>query len=253
VQDDSQVAMLWDAVVWAANGSVSVRHVLDGDAPMGAAAVVAPVPEGGIASRTPLRACRTKQALALYVHGVESDTVTIDTGERWSTPASVDAVQGRAEHLTCRGSEVTLTALRALKEAGWVEGSVTQVRCSPGACASRTTELSKVFPDVKETMPTHLAAADVGGKLLLVWHAGAVGGLRMRLAPQEHIEEPTDAVIYDDLTANGETSPSSTLLGWELLARGEYALVVIATTSGVHVLRIDGAGKVTPLKVTWAT
>jgi hypothetical protein len=110
-----------------------------------------------------------------------------------------------------------------------------------------------VFPDVKETMPTHLAAADVGGKLLLVWRAGTVGGLRMRLAPQEHIEEPADAVVYDDLTANGETSPTSTLLGWELLARGDYALVVIATTSGVHVLRIDAAGKVTPLKVTWAT
>jgi hypothetical protein len=252
VQDDAQVAMLWDAVVWAANGSVSVRHVLDGDAPMGAAAVVAQVPEGGISSRTPLRACKTPQALALYVHGLESDTITIDTGERWSTPATVEAVSGRAENFTCRGSEATLTALRALREAGWVEGRVTQVQCSPGTCTSRTTELAKVFPDAKETMPVRLAAADVDGKLLLVWQAGAVGGLRMRLAPQERIEEPADVVIYDDLTQDGAAAATSTLLDWEFFARGSYALVVVATTSGVHVLRIDGSGKVTPLRVAWA-
>jgi hypothetical protein len=251
VEDDAQVAMLWDAVVWAANGSVSVRHVLDGDAPTGATAVVASVPEGGISSRTPLRACRTAQALALFVHGVYTDTVTIDSGERWSTPATYEAVSGRAETITCRGTEATLTTLRAINEAGWVEGNVTQVHCSPGACASRTTELAKVFPDVKETMPVRLAAADVDGKLLLVWQAGAVGGLRMRLAPQDRIEEPADVVLYDDLLQNGAVAPASTLLGWAVFARGTFAVVLLATTSGVHALRIDGTSKVTPLRVEW--
>jgi hypothetical protein len=251
VQDDVQVAMLWDAVVWAANGSVSVRHVLDGAAPMGAAAVVAPVPEGGIASRSPLRACKTQQAMGLYVHGGNGDTVTIDTGERWSTPATFEAVSGRAETLTCRGSEVTFTALRALREAGWVEGSVAQVRCTPGACTTRTTELAKVFPDAKETMPVRLAAAGVDGKLLLVWQAGTVGGLRMRLAPQDHIDEPTDVVLYDDWTQGGAIGQTSSLLGWGLYARGTFALLVLSTTSGVHVLRIDGSAKATPMRVAW--
>jgi hypothetical protein len=251
VENDAQVAMLWDAVVWAANGSVSVRHVLDGDAPTGAAAVVASVPDGGISSRTPLRACRTKQALALFVHGAYTDTVTIDTGERWSTPATYEAVSGRAEAITCRGSDAALTALRAVKEAGWVEGRVTRVHCSPGACESRTTELAKVFPDAKETMPVRLAAADVDGELLLVWQAGSVGGLRMRYAPQDHIEEATDTVIYDDLMQNGALAPASTLLGWDLFSRGTFAILVLSTTSGVHAVRIDGSSKVTPLRVEW--
>jgi hypothetical protein len=252
VQDDAQVALLWDAMVWAANGSVSVRHLLDGDAPMGAPAVVASVAEGGLAPGTPLRACRTPQALTLLVRGEDRDTVTIDTGERWSTPITYDAIVGRAETLTCHGTSATFTALRAIKESGWVEGSVTQARCSPGACAAQTTELAKVFPDAKETMPVRIAAADLEGKLLLVWQAGTVGGLRMRLAPQERIEEPADVVIYDDVMEGGAVVPTSNLLQWALFARGTYAVALLSTTAGVYALRIDGAGKVTPLKAEWS-
>jgi hypothetical protein len=253
VQDDAQVAMLWDAVVWAANDAVSVRHVLDGDAPMGAAAVVAPVPEGGVASSSPLRACKTAQAMGLYVHGVESDTVTIDTGERWSTPATFGAISGRAEALTCRGTELTFTALRAMREAGWIEGSVTQVRCTPGACTPKTTTLAKVFPDAKETMPVGLAAAGLDDKLLLVWQAGHVGGLRMRLAPQEAIEQAPDVVLYDDWTEEGTLGPANTLLGWRLFARGTFAVLLVSTVNGLHALRVDGSGKATPMRVTWPT
>jgi hypothetical protein len=253
VVDDSQVALLWDAVIWAANGAVSMRHVLDGDAPMGTTAMLARVVDGGITSHGALRACKTLQALALLVRGVEEDTVTIDTGDQWSTPITYPAVAGRIETLTCRGTEVTLTAIRALMEAGWVEGSVTQARCSPGACASRTTELSKVFPDVKETMPVRIAAADLDGKLLLVWQAGTVGGLRMRLAPQEHIEEPADTVVYDDEIDQGTVAGASTLLGWTLFARGTYAVLLLSTTAGVHAVRIDASGRKTSLRVEWST
>jgi hypothetical protein len=251
VQEDTQVAMLWDAVVWAANGSISVRHVLDGDAPMGAAAVVGAVPDGGIRPREPLRACKTASALALLVRGQAQDTVTIDTGDRWSTPATYPSLRGRAETLTCHGAEVAFTALRALNESGWVEGRVTQVRCKPGECAAATTELAKVFPDVKETMPTRIAAAGLDGKLLLVWQAGGIGGLRMRLASQDRIEDPADTVIYDDLVQGGVVQGTSTLLGWELFARGSFAVVLVSTTAGVHVVRIDSSGKALPLRVQW--
>ena len=245
--------MRWDALIWAANGTVNVRHVLDADVPMGAPAVVATVPEGGIVPREPLRTCKTSQALALLVEGAETDTLTIDTGDTWSTPATFPASGARRGILTCRGTEAAFTSSGApLNERGWVEGSVTQARCSPGECTTKTTQFAKVFPDVKETMPTRFAAADLDGKLLLVWQAGAVGGLRLRLAPQDRIEEPNDTVIYDDLVQDGVVQSSSTLLGWELYSRGSYAVLLMSTTAGVHVLRIDGTGKVAPLRVEWA-
>lgn len=251
VEDNAQVALLADALVWAANGSVNVRHVLDADAPMGAAAVVAPVPEGGIVSEDAIVGCRTATSLAVLVRGVEKDTVTVDTGDRWSTPASFEAFRGRAEALTCRGSDLTFTAVRARAEAGWVEGRVTQARCTPGECVTKTTELAKVFPDVKETMPVRFAASELEGKLLLVWQAGAVGGLRLRLAPQDRIEEPNDTVIFDDLVQGGAAQMTSTLLGWQLFARGSYAVILLSTTAGVHAVRIDATGKATPLRVEW--
>jgi hypothetical protein len=163
-----------------------------------------------------------------------------------------DAFRGRAETFTCRGTEATFTAIRALKEAGWVEGHVTQAHCAPGECVTKTTELAKVFPDVKETMPTRIAAGDLDGKMLLVWQAGAVGGLRMRLASQDRIEEPGDVVLYDDLVQEGVVQGTSTLLGWELFARGSYALLLLSTTAGVHAVRLDATGKAAPLRVEWA-
>jgi hypothetical protein len=251
VTSDAQVAMLWDAVVWAANGSVQVRHVLDGDAPLGAASTVAVVPDEGPAADG-LWGCKTPQGLALFVRAYGMRTSTLDTGDRWSTPATFSFGGGRVESMTCGANVATLTAIDAVGERGWVEGRVTQARCAPGTCATRTTELSKVFPDVKETMPVRLAASDLDGKLLLVWQAGAVGGLRMRLAPQERIEEPGDAVLYDDLVQDAAVGDASTLLGWTMFSRRGYSVVVLATSAGVHLLRIDASGAATPLAVTWA-
>jgi hypothetical protein len=252
VEDNAQVAMRWDALIWAANDTVNVRHVLDADVPMGAPAVVATVPEGGIVAREPLRTCKTSKALALLVEGEETDTVTIDTGDSWSTPATFPAFGARRGILTCRGTEAAFTSSGALNERGWVEGSVTQARCSPGECTTKTTQFAKVFPDVKETMPTRFAAADLDGKLLLVWQAGAIGGLRMRLAPQDRIDEPTDVVLYDDLVKDGALQDASTLLEWDFFARGAYSVLLLSTTAGVHALRIDGSGNATPLRVGWA-
>jgi hypothetical protein len=100
-------------------------------------------------------------------------------------------------------------------------------------------------------MPTRIAASDLDGKLLLLWQAGFVGGLRMRLAPQDRFEDGSDTVIYDDLVQDGAVQGTSTLLGWELFARGSFAVVVVSTTAGVHVIRIDASGKPTPLRVQW--
>ncbi|HZU82765.1 MAG TPA: hypothetical protein VE987_07610, partial [Polyangiaceae bacterium] len=178
-------------------------------------------------------------------------TATLDTGDRWSAAATFDMPEGRVEALTCGDDAATLTTVDAVGERGWVEGHVTQARCAPGACTTRTTELAKVFPDVKETMPVRLAASELGGKLLLAWQAGAVGGLRMRLAPQEQIEQPADVVLYDDLVQSGAIGDASTLLGWTMFTRHAYAVLVVATSAGVHLVRVDGTGAATPLAVDW--
>ena len=251
VTSDRQVAMLWNAVVWVADDAVQVRHVLDADAPLGAAATVAGVSQWGLDADA-LWGCKTPEGMALFVRHENRRTSTLDVGDRWTTPATFEFEAGRVESMTCGTNAATLTSIDAVGERGWVEGSVTQARCGPGTCSTRTTELAKVFPDVKETMPVRLAASDLDGKLLLVWQAGAIGGLRMRLAPQERIEDPADAVIYDDLVQNAALGDASTLLGWTMYSRRSYSVLVLATTAGVHLVRIDATGAVTPLAVTWA-
>lgn len=95
--------------------------------------------------------------------------------------------------------------------------------------------------------PTSSVAADVGGKLMLVWNAGLAGGLRMRFAAADKFKEAEDVIITD---GRDENSTVSSIAQLKVLANNGMAVLLLATTSGVKALRVDASGKVTPLSAS---
>ena len=91
---------------------------------------------------------------------------------------------------------------------------------------------------------------DLDGKLLVVWAAGERGGVRMRLGPIETIAAAPEVILYDDLVKDGRVQSLSTLFDLKLFSREGFALLILSTVTGVHGLRIDADGKVTPLAIT---
>ena len=85
-----------------------------------------------------------------------------------------------------------------------------------------------------------VAAADLGGKLLVVWNGGYAGGLRMRLAAPERFKEAEDVLLTDGRGARG----LSTITEVRILPAAKYAIVLLGTTSGVRALRVDASGTV---------
>jgi len=96
-----------------------------------------------------------------------------------------------------------------------------------------------------------LTAGDLDGKLLVVWGAGEVGGLRMRLAPADKISKAPDIIVFDDLMKQGAVQKTSTLSDARLFTRERFAVLLLSTSSGTFALRIDPEGKTTPIKFAW--
>jgi hypothetical protein len=96
-----------------------------------------------------------------------------------------------------------------------------------------------------------VVAADVDGKLLLVWAAGDRGGVRMRLAPADQIAKSPDVILYDDLVKDGKVGSLSTLFDIKAFSRPGYALLVMSTQAGVHAVRVTADGAFKPLAITW--
>jgi hypothetical protein len=89
-------------------------------------------------------------------------------------------------------------------------------------------------------------AADVNGKLLLLWNAGPVGGVRLRLAPAAQMRDAEDIVITDGRDEKS-TAHLSSIAEMKILTANTYGVVLLNTTSGVRVLRIEPTGQVTAL------
>ena len=115
--------------------------------------------------------------------------------------------------------------------------------------------MEQILKDRLELAPRegHIDAVDLNGKVLVAWAAGERGGVRMRLAPADQITKVGDVIVLDDLVKDGQTQKLSALLGLRLFSREGFAVLVLSTVAGVHALRIDDGGKVTPVSITWGT
>ncbi len=91
-----------------------------------------------------------------------------------------------------------------------------------------------------------------GARRALATDAGVVtvsrvfdrGGLHLRVAPIDKLTSAKSVALFDDL----ENGKESWLRGFELLPFGRGAALVVTTTGGVYVLKIEG-DKVTPVEV----
>ncbi|MFO0757109.1 MAG: hypothetical protein U0359_11505 [Byssovorax sp.] len=194
-----------------------------------------------------LAACRSEESLVLRVRGARADSFSFYTGGRWGAPVKGSSKGGA---LTCRGIEAVSTAVDHAIEGDKNYATVNQSRCNASGCTPVSVGLRQLFGGTPEIAPADaagFAAADVGGKLLLVWNAGFTGGLRMRIAPPDRIREAEDVVITDGRDPKPD-SKLSTIAEVKILPANSYAVVLLNTTAGVTALRVDANGAVASLQ-----
>jgi hypothetical protein len=194
-----------------------------------------------------IRGCKTKDALIVLVNGNVRDSVAFHVGDRWVEPLQLAGTGGL---LTCRGTEATETRVDPLRgDALWKE-QIRQDRCTAAGCQEKKVGVADLLHGLRELAPGDqkaLAAADLDGKLLVVWIAGSAGGVRMKLAPIEQIAAAPDTVLIDDMTRGGQVQRARQLNDIRLFVRPGYAVLLVGTAVGVHALRIDPSGKATPI------
>ena len=123
--------------------------------------------------------------------------------------------------------------------------TVDQSRCNPSGCtASRLSVRDMLLgTDVVPQEAGSFTAADIGGKVLLVWSAGPLGGLRSRFAPLDRLKSTPDELLVDSREENGQT----TVTELRLLPTAEGAILVVNTTSGPRLFAVDASGKLSVL------
>lgn len=196
-----------------------------------------------------LQGCRSKGGVVLRVRGWDLDYFSFHRPEGWSPPVEASGPGGA---LSCHGAVATLVDLRGHVEGRRYEPVVTETVCTPGACAGHTVQTREVFArnaDVTPEEARDVAVASVDDKLLLVWSAGEIGGLRMRLGRAEQLAKVTDVVLFDDHVEAGKRRADSTLLDFAVRAVPGGALLVLATTAGVFLYSVDGAGRLLSVPV----
>jgi hypothetical protein len=242
-------ALLWEQLLYRGvnrNNEIHLyaRALQRSGEPLGPEQDIGPIPQGGTAEGTPhLTGCRTAQTLAVKAEGYRDEFLTFLSAGRF-TP--VVAAPGRGGVLTCRNAEATLTQVN--------RAAAFQVRCTAAGCNETSVKLEELMGKEKEAQPRDgwLQGADLDGKLLVVWAAGERGGLRMRLAPIEQIAKTADVVLYDDLVQDGKVGKMSSLVEMRLLARNEFAVLLLNTSAGVHALRIAPSGERSIIKFDWS-
>lgn len=212
----------------------------------------APIEIGGVDEASPSNekeasvvGCRSDDGLAVRVAGATTDVVALYAGGRWAAPVKT-ATRGGA--LTCRGVEAMSTQITHAVENNKNFPVIRQARCAASGCTTTVIQVRELLGAVSEIAPADasgIAAADVNGKLLLVWNAGGTGGLRMRFAPAERIKDTEDVVITDGRDATG-SAKATILTEVRVLSGSTYGVILVGTTAGVRALLVDGTGAIKP-------
>ncbi|APR75407.1 Hypothetical protein A7982_00753 [Minicystis rosea] len=188
--------------------------------------------------------CKSDEALAVRVRGQRNDAVAFFAGGRWASPVKATTHGGA---FTCRGLEAFSTTVDHVAGGDKDFPVVTQAKCNTSGCTTTRVEMRQLLAGMGEIAPTDASgsvAADVGGKLMIVWNAGLAGGLRMRFAPADKMKEAEDIVITD---GRDEKTTVSSIAQLRVLTTNNYAVLLLSTTSGVKALKVDSTGKLTPM------
>jgi hypothetical protein len=180
--------------------------------------------------------------VVVRVRGDESDFLTFRIGSNFSHPVAVPA----KALLGCYGSSATLVSMQI--GAGDYP-FVYHDSCTSAGCTHtswKKNALDRGQQELKALEPARIAAVDVAGKLVVVWSAGERGGLRMRMGVPDAFERGQDVLVFDDHVRGGKVIAESTLLGFRLFSREEFAVLLVSTVAGLHALRIGADGTVAP-------
>jgi hypothetical protein len=196
-----------------------------------------------------LSACKSDDGIAVRVRGEKGDQIAFFASGRWIAPFIAST---RGGVFTCRGLEAVTTTIEHTSETDKDFPTVTQAKCNMAGCTTATVSMRRVLAGAADIAPidaSNVVAVDVGGKLMIVWNAGATGGLRMRLAPADQIGDTPDVILAAPrIEKNGQAASPITQL--RAIPASGWAILFINTASGVRALRVEPNGKVTPLAGT---
>ena len=197
-----------------------------------------------------IQGCRSKEAMVVRVKGYRNDFMSFLIGGKWTSPITPDFTGGI---LSCHGTEAVVTRLEPAAEGSAWKTTVSQTHCTSAGCRGDVASMEKWLKGRYDFGPKegHIDAVDLDGKLLVVWAAGDRGGVRMRLAKADQIDRAEDQVVFDDMIKDGMVGKLSTLFDLRLFSRDGFAILLMNTVAGVHALRIDPSGKVSPVTVKW--
>lgn len=191
-----------------------------------------------------LTGCRAKGTTVIRVRGYDRDFVTFNIDGKFTTltPAPEWGTLGCGE-----GSATFVGAGFATKGT-----ELYFAKCTAAGCNVKELGGDALDRDTLELRPTedaHVQAVALQDKLLAVWLAGETGGLRMRMGDPELFERAQDTILVDDRTEGGKKAQASSILGFRLYSRGEFAVLLLSSMAGVHAFRIDPTGQLAPYRL----
>jgi len=83
----------------------------------------------------------------------------------------------------------------------------------------------------------------------VVWLGGEHGELRLRMGDPDQFAHAPDTLVFDDHVLGGRVVLESTLLGFRLYSREQFAVLLLSTLAGVHAFRIEPSGVIKPWKL----
>jgi hypothetical protein len=179
-------------------------------------------------------ACRSGSNMAVRLHGAAADEMVFYTGSLWTAPVVVPSNGGE---LSCDKNEAMVTRVS--------KGVVEEAHCNAGGCTPTRLSLPDLLAgtDVAPKSPASVVAAAIGQRLLVVWDAGPMGGLRMRVAVESDLRTTRDILIADTKGMTGKAEVTD----MRAISHGDSALLLLKTGDGVRILEAGGSGDLTML------
>lgn len=259
LESATHAGLFWDHVLYRGKTATAGAHLFarklpptamgEPSPPIDVGALDEPAPADAPNEDDQLSACRSTDGIAVRVRGAKSDAIAFLAGGRWSAPVKMGHKGGT---LTCRGLEAVATKVTTAMEGDKNLATIAQARCNTGGCTPASTSMKEVLGGTEAIAPSDangVTAADVNGKLLVAWNGGYTGGVRLRVAPIERMRDGEDVVVCD-ARDEGSSQRLTTALEVRAIPASGFALLLVSTTSGVRALRVDQAGKLTPIGAT---
>lgn len=255
LESPAHASIAWDWLAYRTkSGKLVVRKLPTAAGEAGAAIEVGELTEPAPLEIAPgdddvVSACRAADNATVFVRvrGGKTDAFAVFSGSKWSGPFKTSSKGGV---MTCTPAALTITKTTNVITGDKNLATVTQTMCSrTGECTQGASGVQEMTGGVTDLAPSDaqgFSAASVLDKVAVVYHAGLIGGLRVRVAPIGKLRDAEDHAIFDPREEGG-TLKLGSFLDVKVIPGGTFAVILVGTTNGVRALRVDGTGTLTPL------